>query len=113
MKKWIFSFVIVVANFLSAQSVAPVTGVPQFMGIPIEGDAVLFINKLKAKGFKVVKYDGVVTHMSGVFLGNVINEISIIHTPKYNIVWKVSWPANRKSVILNKFGICKNNDRVL
>jgi hypothetical protein len=89
MKNWIFSFVIVVANFLSAQSVAPVTGVPQFMGIPIEGDAVLFINKLKAKGFKVVKYDGVVTHMSGVFLGNVINEISIIHTPKSKIVWKV------------------------
>ena len=89
MKKWIFSFVLVVANFLSAQSVAPVTGVPQFMGIPIEGDAMLFINKLKAKGFKVTKYDAKVTQMSGVFLGNVVNEISIIHTPKSKQVWKV------------------------
>ena len=90
MKKWIFSFVIVVANFLSAQSVAPVTGVPQFMGIPIEGDAMLFINKLKAKGFKVKTYDAVVTTMTGVFLGNVTNEILIIHTPKSKKVWKVA-----------------------
>jgi hypothetical protein len=90
MKKWIFSFVIVVANFLSAQSVAPVMGVPQFMGIPIEGDAMLFINKLKAKGFKVKTYDAVVTTMTGVFLGNVTNEILIIHTPKSKKVWKVA-----------------------
>jgi len=89
MKKWIFSFVIVVANFLSAQSVAPVTGVPQFMGIPIEGDAMVFINKLKTKGFKVKKYDAIVTTMTGVFLGNVTNDVLIVHTPKSKIVWKV------------------------
>ncbi len=90
MKKWIFGFVIVVANFLSAQSVAPVMGVPQFMGIPIEGDAVLFINKLKAKGFKVKNYDATITTMSGVFLGSFTDEIRIIHTPKSKKVWKVS-----------------------
>ena len=90
MKKWIFSFVLVVANFLSAQSVAPVTGVPQFMGIPIEGDAMLFINKLKAKGFKVTTYDAIVTTMTGVFLGNVTNQILVIHTPKSKQVWKVA-----------------------
>ena len=89
MKKWILSFVIVVTNFLCAQSVAPVTGVPQFMGIPIEGDAVIFINKLKTKGFKVKKYDAIVTTMTGVFLGNVTNEVLIVHTPKSKKVWKV------------------------
>jgi len=89
MKKWILSVVIVVANFLSAQSVAPVTGVPQFMGIPIEGDALVFINKLKSKGFKVKKYDAIVTTMTGVFLGNLTNEVLIIHTPKSKKVWKV------------------------
>jgi hypothetical protein len=89
MKKWILSFVIVVTNFLCAQSVAPVTGVPQFMGIPIEGDAVIFINKLKVKGFKVKKYDAIVTTMTGVFLGNVTNEVLIVHTPKSKKVWKV------------------------
>ncbi|MFM2229452.1 MAG: hypothetical protein RL607_710 [Bacteroidota bacterium] len=89
MKKWILSVVIVVTNFLCAQSVAPVTGVPQFMGIPIEGDAVIFINKLKVKGFKVKKYDAIVTTMTGVFLGNVTNEVLIVHTPKSKKVWKV------------------------
>lgn len=89
MKKLIFSFVIVVANFLSAQSVAPVTGVPQFMGTPIEGDVMVFINKLKSKGFKVKKYDAIVTTMTGVFLGNLTNEVLIIHTPKSKKVWKV------------------------
>ena len=89
MKKWILSFVIVVTNFLCAQSVAPVTGVPQFMGIPIEGDAVIFINKLKVKGFKVLNYDANVTTMSGVFLGTLTNSIMIVHTPKTKQVWKV------------------------
>ena len=46
MKNWIFSLVVIIANFLGAQSVSPITGIPQFMGIPVEGDAVLFINKL-------------------------------------------------------------------
>ncbi len=89
MKNWIFCFVVIIANFLGAQSVSPVTGIPHFMGIPIEGDAVLFINKLKAKGFKVINYDANVTTMSGVFLGTLTNSIMIVHTPKSKQVWKV------------------------
>ncbi len=90
MKNWIFSFVVIIANFLGAQSVSPITGIPQFMGIPVEGDAVLFINKLKAKGFKVNQFDATVTTMSGIFLGSQVDEIMILHTPKTKQVWKVT-----------------------
>lgn len=90
MKNWIFSLVVIIANFLGAQSVSPITGIPQFMGIPVEGDAVLFINKLKAKGFKVNQFDATVTTMSGIFLGSQVDEIMILHTPKTKQVWKVT-----------------------
>ncbi len=89
MKKLLFTMFFIILGGINAQSVSPVTGIPHFMGIPIEGDAVLFINKLKVKGFKVINYNNNVTTMSGVFLGTLTNSILIVQTPKSKQVWKV------------------------
>ncbi len=59
-----------------------------FMGIPIDGSPLPFIDKLKGKGFNYVEKRGTVFILTGTFSG--VENCALGLTTKENFVWKVS-----------------------
>lgn len=61
----------------------------KFMGIPIDGSIISFVEKLKTKGLVVKNKENGVYVLSGKFASYDNAEIFVFSTPKTNIVFKV------------------------
>lgn len=88
MKKILWLFVCLMTMCVTAN--AQETEHLKFMGIPIEGNANAFIQKLASKGFVKTNTTDYGILLKGTFAGVKDAELCVLQTPKTKQVWKVA-----------------------
>ena len=88
MKKALVTLVLLVVSVLAFGQIKDEP--TKFLGIPVDGDAKEFVEKVKQKGFTFTGYDKNGAHFKGTFAGYPNCEIIAGITPKSNLAWAVA-----------------------
>lgn len=85
MRKLAFILFIFVISIVSANAQEKLS----FMGVPVDGQVVTFVEKLKAKGLTIEKKEDIAYKLKGKFAGTNVDEVYVFYTPKSHLVSKV------------------------